>query len=459
MSVTTATGAKSALQVSAERHLWMNFSHLGQFAQGRTLPIMVRGEGCYVWDENGKKYLDSLSSLFCVNIGHGRPEITQAGADQGRELEYYPTWDAAHPPAIRLAEKIASLAPGDLNRVFFTSGGSESVDSAIKLARQYHKMTGHERKTKLIARESAYHGTTMGALALTGIPSVREPFEPFTPGGCHVRNSDVYRLPAGVPRESLAEAFAEAIEFEGPDTVAAVIVEPVQTAGGCYMPATETYFQRIREICDRYDVLMISDEVICSWGRIGHWFGCERFGYLPDMITTAKGLTSAYAPMGAIVIRDTICEPFLQGDNSFLHGFTFAGHPVSAAVALANIEVFEREDLLGNVRRNEWALRDMLESLRDDLELVGDVRGCGYFQAIELVADRATKARFAPEVEAQVLDFFSKDLLERGLIVRVDDRAGVVLQFAPPLIAGPEQFAQLEAILRPSIVEATRRFQ
>ncbi|GAF43681.1 aspartate aminotransferase family protein [Rhodococcus wratislaviensis] len=457
MSLTATTATKSALQVSAERHLWMNFSHLGHFADGRTLPIMVKGAGCYVWDEHGKKYLDSLSSLFCVNIGHGRPEVTQAGADQGRELEYYPTWDAAHPPAIKLAEKIASLAPGDLNRVFFTSGGSESVDSALKLARQYHKMTGNERKTKIVARSSAYHGTTMGALALTGIPAVREPFEPFTPGGCHVPNSDVYRLPEGVSPASLAEAFKERIEFEGPDTVAAVIVEPVQTAGGCYMPATENYFERIREICDEYNVLMISDEVICSWGRIGEWFGCQRFGYLPDMITTAKGLTSAYAPMGAVIIRDKICDPFLEGDNSFLHGFTFAGHPVSAAIALANIEVFEKEDLLGNVRRNESVLRGMLESLRD-LELVGDVRGTGYFQAIELVADKATKARFAPEVEAQVLKFFSEDLLDRGLIVRVDDRAGVVLQFAPPLIAGPEQFAELEAILRPSIAEAAARF-
>jgi adenosylmethionine-8-amino-7-oxononanoate aminotransferase len=448
--------ARSALQKSAERHLWMNFSQLGHYAEGAKLPIMVRGEGCYLWDEDGKKYLDALSSLFCVNIGHGRADVAQAGADQGAQLEYFPTWSAAHPPAINLAEKIASLAPADLNRVFFTSGGSEAVDSAIKLARQFHKVTGNERKTKIIARSGAYHGTTMGALALTGIPSIREPFEPFTPGGCHVTNTDVYRLPEGVSTASIAEAVKERIEFEGPDTVAAVILEPVQTAGGCYMP-TENYFQRVREICDEYDVLMISDEVICAWGRIGEWFGCQRFDYVPDMISTAMGLTSAYAPMGAVVIRDKIAEPFVHGDASFLHGFTFAGHPMSAAIALANIEVFEREDLLGNVRRNEGAFRAMLESLRD-LELVGDVRGTGYFQAVELVPDRETRARFAPDEELRLLKFLSHELLDRGLVFRADDRAGVVIQLAPPLTAGQQQFDEIEALLRPVIQEAAKLF-
>ena len=378
----------SELQALARRHLWMNFSQLGHHAQGEWFPIMVRGEGCYVWDEDGKKYLDALSSLFCVNIGHGRADVAQAGADQGAVLEYYPTWSAAHPPAIKLAEKIASLAPGDLNRVFFTSGGAESVESAIKLARQYHKVVGNERKTKIVARSGAYHGTTIGALALTGIPSIREPFEPFMPGVTHVLNTDVSRVPAGASTDYIADSIEEAILFEGPDTVAAVVLEPVQTAGGCYGPPPD-YFQRVREICDKYNVLMISDETICAWGRLGEWFGCERFDYLPDMVTTAKGLTSAYAPMGCVVISDRICEPFLEGDNSFLHGFTFAGHPTAAAVALANIEVFERENLLDNVRQNEAGFRAMLESLRD-LDLVGDVRGTGYFQAIEIVRDKQT---------------------------------------------------------------------
>jgi adenosylmethionine-8-amino-7-oxononanoate aminotransferase len=448
-----SVAAKTDLQLSAERHLWMNFSQLGYYARGHQLPVMVRGEGCYLWDEHGKRYLDGLSSLFCVNIGHGRADVAQAGADQGKILEYFPTWSAAHPPAINLAAKIASLAPGDLNRVFFTSGGSEAVDSALKLARQYHKVMGNERKTKVIARNTAYHGTTLGALALTGIASVREPFEPFTPGGCHVPNTDVYRFPQGRPVDELAEAINERIEFEGPDTVAAVILEPVQTAGGCYMPP-DGYFQRVRQICDEHNVLLISDEVICSWGRLGEWFGCERFGYVPDIITTAKGLTSAYAPMGAVVAQDRIAEPFLEGDTSFLHGFTFAGHPMSAAIALANISVFEREGLLNNVRNNEAGLRGMLESLRD-LPIVGDVRGAGYFQAIELVRDQETKARFEPAEQISLLKFLSEELLDRGLIFRADDRGGPVVQLAPPLIAGTQQFDELEGLLRPVLKEAT----
>ena len=447
---------KSALQQSAERHLWMNFSQLGYYAKGHQLPIMVRGEGCYVWDETGKRYLDGLSSLFCVNIGHGRADVAQAGADQGKKLEYFPTWSAAHPPAIELAERIASLAPGDLNRVFFTSGGSESVDSAIKLARQYHKLRGRERKTKIVARNIAYHGTTMGALALTGISSVREPFEPFTPGGCHVPNTDVYRFPPGQDVAVLAEAIKERIEFEGPDTVAAVILEPVQTAGGCYMPP-EGYFARVRQICDEYDVLLISDEVICAWGRLGEWFGSQRFGYLPDIITTAKGLTSAYAPMGAVIARDFIAEPFLDGDTSFLHGFTFAGHPMCAAVALANIDVFEREDLLGHVNRNEAAFRGMLESLRD-LPIVGDVRGAGYFQAVELVRNQDTKQRFEAAQQIALLKFLADELMERGLIFRADDRGGPVIQLAPPLIAGPQQFAEMESLIRPVLKAAADLF-
>jgi adenosylmethionine-8-amino-7-oxononanoate aminotransferase len=447
---------KSALQVSAERHLWMNFSQLGTYSRGKKLPIMVRGEGCYVWDEDGKRYLDGLSSLFCVNIGHGRADVAQAGADQGKQLEYFPTWSFAHPPAINLAAKIASLTPGDLNRVFFTNGGGESVESAIKLARQYHKLMGNERKTKIISRNIAYHGTTLGALSVTGIGSIREPFEPLIPGMGHVPDTDVFRLPEGASTAHFAEAIKERIEFEGEDTVAAVILEPVQTAGGCLMPPPG-YFQRVREICDQYGVLLISDEVICAWGRLGEWFGCQRFDYLPDMITTAKGLTSAYAPMGAVIASDRLVEPFLKGDAYFAHGFTFAGHPMSAAIALANIEVFEREDLLGNVRRYEPLFREMLESLRD-IPIVGDVRGTGYFQAVELVRNQETKQAFDPEAKTALLKFLSDELLDRGLIFRPEDRRGPVVQLAPPLTAGPEQFDELEGLLRPVLKEATDIF-
>ena len=281
----------------------MHFTRMSAYAE-HEVPVIVRGEGCYVYDEHGKRYLDGLSALFCVNIGHGRADIAQAGADQARELGFFTNWSYAHPPAIELAARIAGLAPGDLNRVFFTSGGSEAVESALKLARQYHKLTGKPNKTKIIAREIAYHGTSLGALAATGITGLRQPFEPLTPGGCHVPNTNTYRLPHGMTEPDLAEAVGARIEFEGPDTVAAVILEPVQNAGGCFTPP-EGYFQRVREICDEYDVLLISDEVICAWGRLGEWFGAQRYSYQPDIITTAKGLTSAYAPMGAVIVSDT----------------------------------------------------------------------------------------------------------------------------------------------------------
>ena len=236
--------------------------------------------------------------------------------------------------------------------MFFTSGGSEAVESAWKLAKAYHAARGEPTRHKLISRKLAYHGTSMGALTATGLTPLREPFEPLTPGGVHVPNTNSYRWQEDRDPLWAADAIEEAIEFEGPGTVAAVILEPVQNGGGCFVPQ-DGYFQRVREICDRHGVLLISDEVICSWGRIGHWFGCERFGYEPDMITTAKGITSAYAPLGAVIAADRVAEPFLHGTEIFNHGFTFGGHPVACATALANIDVLEREDLCGRVRANE----------------------------------------------------------------------------------------------------------
>ncbi len=439
----------------ARRHLWMHFTRMGA-DDGQDIPIIVRGEGCYVYDEHGNRYLDGLSALFCVNIGHGRADIAQAGADQAKELGFFTNWSYAHPPAIQLAARIASLAPGDLNRVFFCGGGSEAVESALKLSRQYHRLRGKANKYKVIAREIAYHGTSLGALSATGITELRQPFEPLAPGGCHVLNTNTYRMPPGITEDRLAETIAERIEFEGPDTVGAVILEPVQNAGGCFTPP-EGYFQRVREICDEYDVLMISDEVICAWGRLGEWFGAERYGYQPDIITTAKGLTSAYAPMGAVIVSDRIADRFIDGSHSFTHGFTFGGHPMSAAVALANLDAFEREGVIENVRTHEPAFRAMLESLRD-LPIVGDVRGAGYFHAIELVKDKDTKETFS-EAESETLlrGFLSGELYRRGLICRADDRGDPVIQLSPPLIAGPEQFAEIESILRPVLSEAGDR--
>jgi adenosylmethionine-8-amino-7-oxononanoate aminotransferase len=391
-----------------------------------------------------------------VNIGHGRGDIAQAGADQARELGFFTNWSYAHPPAIELAARVASLTPGDLNRVFFTSGGSEAVESALKLVRQYFKLTGKPNKIKLISREIAYHGTSMGALSATGITPLRQPFEPLTPGDVHIPATNSYRLPDGLSEDWFTDSIVERIEFEGPDTVAAIILEPVQNAGGCFTPP-EGYFDRVREICDEYDILLISDEVICAWGRLGEWFGSHRYAYQPDIITTAKGLTSAYAPMGAVIVSDRIAEPFMQGTNSFTHGFTFGGHPVCAAIGLANIEALERESVIENVRANETGFRAMLDSLRD-IPIVGDVRGAGYFHAIELVKDQRTKASFTDEESETLLrGFLSGELYRRGLICRADDRGDPVIQLSPPLIAGPEQFEEIEGILRPLLTEASER--
>jgi len=452
----TTDSVSADYQELARKHLWMHFSRMGAYDRGAEVPIIVRGDGCHVWDDHGNKYFDGLSSLFCTNIGHGRQDVAQAGADQAADLAFFTNWSYAHPRAIELAAKVASLAPGDLNRVFFTNSGSEAVESAIKLSRQYHKLRGKPNKTKLIARHTAYHGTTLGALSATGITALREPFEPFTPGGCHVPNTNMYRLAPGYGAENLAEAIADRIEFEGPDTVAAVILEPVQNAGGCFTPPPG-YFQRVREICDEYDVLMISDEVICSWGRLGEWFGAQRFDYQPDIITTAKGITSAYAPLGAMITSDRLMEPFLQGNESFVHGYTFAGHPIACAVALANIAVFEEEGILDNVREHAPAFRAMLESLRD-LPIVGDVRGDGYFCAIELVRDKETKQTFSPdEAESLLRGYLSGEFFKRGLICRSDDRGDPVVQLSPPLIAGPEEFAEIHSVLRPVLEDASAR--
>jgi adenosylmethionine-8-amino-7-oxononanoate aminotransferase len=448
---------RSSLQELGRRHLWMHFSRMGSY-EDHGIPIITRGEGCYVYDEQGNRYLDGLSALFCVNIGHGRADVAQAGADQAKELGFYTNWTFAHPRAIELAARIADLAPGDLNRVFFTSGGSEAVESAIKLARQYHKLTGNPLKTKLIARDIAYHGTSLGALSATGITSLRQPFEPLTPGGCHVPNTNTFRLPHGLSAADLADTVAQRIEFEGPDTVAAVIMEPVQNAGGCFTPP-EGYWQRVREICDQYNVLLISDEVICAWGRLGEWFGALRYDYLPDIITTAKGLTSSYAPMGAVIASDRVFEPFSHGDASFTHGFTFGGHPISSAVALANLDVMEREGILENVRAHEGDFRQMLESLRD-IPIVGDVRGAGYFNAIELVKDQDSDEQWSDaESETLLRGFLSGELYRRGLICRADDRGDPVIQLSPPLIAGPKQFEEIEAVLRPVLTEAGERMR
>ncbi|WP_433797538.1 aspartate aminotransferase family protein [Actinoplanes sp. CA-252034] len=438
----------------------MHFTRLSAY-QSAPVPVITRGDGCYVWDSAGRRYLDGLSALFVVQTGHGRQELADAAAKQAAELAYFPIWSYAHPKAIELAKRLADLAPGDLNRVFFTTGGSEAVESAWKLARSYFKRVGKPLKTKVISRAVAYHGSSMGALSITGIPPFKQDFEPLVPSTMRVPNTNYYRRPdeSMTPEQFgiwAADRIAEQIEFEGPDTIAAVYLEPVQNAGGCF-PPPPGYFQRVREICDQYDVLLVSDEVICAFGRLGEYFGADRYGYQPDIITVAKGLTSGYVPLGAMIASDRLAEPFLTGTNWFAHGITYGGHPVGAAVALANLDIMEREGLNQHVRENSPVFRSYLERLLD-LPIVGDVRGDGYFFGIEMVKDKTTKETFdADESERLLRGFLSQALFEAGLYCRADDRGDPVIQLAPPLTATETQFAEIEQILRAVLTEAHNR--
>jgi adenosylmethionine-8-amino-7-oxononanoate aminotransferase len=447
-----------ALEARARRHLWLHFTRMSSY-QGSDVPVIVRGSGQYVYDTRGRRYLDGLSGLFVSQIGHGRTEVAEAGARQASELAYFPLWSYAHPQAIELAERLSALAPGDLNRVFFTTSGSEAVESAWKMAKQYFKITGQPGRYKVLSREIAYHGTSLGALAITGLADIKAPFEPLPPGGVRVPNTNFYRAPEFVAGDKeafgrwAADEIERAILREGPESVAAVFLEPVQNSGGCF-PPPPGYFARVREICDRYGVLLVSDEVICAFGRLGYYFGSQRYGYQPDVITFAKGVTSGYAPLGGMLVSDRLMEPFSEGPATFLHGVTFAGHPVSAAVAMANLDVFEKEDLLGNVRANESAFRATLEKL-SDLPIVGDVRGDGYFYGIEMVKDKATRATFSEEESERLLrGFLSHALFDAGLVCRADDRGDPVIQLAPPLTCTQEHFDEMEQILRSVLTEA-----
>jgi adenosylmethionine-8-amino-7-oxononanoate aminotransferase len=445
------------LQQSARDHLWMHFSRMSSY-QTSDVPVIVRGDGAYIYDAKGKRYLDALAGLFVNQLGHGRTELAEAAAKQASELAFFPLWSYAHPKAIELAERVAGFAPGDLNRIFFTSGGSEAVETAWKLAKQYFKLTGKPAKHKVISRAIAYHGTTHGALSITGLPELKAPFEPLVPSTFRVPNTNIYRAPVhGDDPVAFgrwaADQIAVAIENEGADTVAAVFLEPVQNAGGCF-PPPPGYFDRVREICDEYDVLLVSDEVICAFGRLGHMFGAERYGYQPDIITCAKGITSGYAPLGAMIATDRLMEPFLQGHTSFAHGYTFGGHPVSAAVALTNLDIFEREGINEHVRNTEGEFRTTLEKLLD-LPLVGDVRGDGFFYGIELVKDKTTKETFDNEESERLLrGFLSKALFDAGLYCRADDRGDPVIQLSPPLICDQTHFDEIEQILRSVLTEA-----
>jgi adenosylmethionine-8-amino-7-oxononanoate aminotransferase len=446
------------LQKAAKEHLWMHFTRMGGYDTA-DVPIIIRGEGCYLEDVDGKRYLDALAGLFSVNIGYSfGDEIGQAALEQMRELPFYTNWSYAHPRAIELASEIASLAPGELNRVFFCSGGSEAVESAWKLARQYYRLNGSgEHRYKAIARHVAYHGTTFGALTLNGIPPIREPFEPLLPAVRHVSNTNRYHRPPEETEEEftrfLLDELEQAILAMGPETVCLVHMEPVQNAGGSFLPPAG-YWQGVREICDRFGILLSADEVITAFGRLGYWFGSERYDIRPDLVTIAKGLSSSHAAIGGVVATNRVIEPFLTETGMFSHGITFGGHPVMCAIALKNIEIMRRERILEHVRENEDAFRATLSQLLE-LPIVGDLRGTGFFYAIELVKDKETRETFTAEESERLLrGFLSNALFEHGLICRADDRGDPVVQISPPLVATQAEFDEIVRILGDVLEEA-----
>jgi adenosylmethionine-8-amino-7-oxononanoate aminotransferase len=447
------------LQQAARDHLWMHFTRMAAYETSE-VPIIVRGDGCYLEDSNGKRYLDALAGLFAVQIGYSYgDEVGQAAHEQLKELPFYTNWSYAHPRAIELAHEVAQLAPGDLNRVFFVSGGSEAVESAWKLARQYHGARG-ERRWKAIARRTAYHGTTMGALSINGIAAIKNVFEPLVPETFHVRNTNRYHRPEEETEEEftafLLDDLEQAIIAAGPSTVAMVIMEPVQNAGGSFTPPAG-YWQGVRAICDEYGILLCADEVITGFGRLGEWFGSGKYDIRPDLITSAKGLSSAYASIGAVIATDKVFEPFMGAQSMYTHGITFGGHPVQCAIALKNIEIMKREKIVDNVRDNGAAFRDTLAQLLD-LDIVGDLRGTGYFYALELVKDKETKGGFSDEDSETLLrGFLSPQLFERGLICRADDRGDPVIQISPPLIATQAEFDEMTGILGDVLTEAQER--
>jgi len=444
----------------ADRHVWGHFSILGPSVDG--MPIIERGDGCSVWDDHGNEYLDGLAGLYTTQIGYGRAELAQAAYDQMIKLGFYPNWTYAHPTVIELAARLADLAPGDINRVFFTSGGGEAVESAWKLARQYFKEIGQPDRTKVISRNLAYHGTTMGALSITGLDYAKEPFEPLVPGAIKVPNTQEFVCECCDDVRTCGKAAADTIEQAmieaGPETVAAVFLEPVQNAGGCFVPP-DGYFDRVREICDEHGALLVSDEVICAYGRLGHMFAAERLGYQPDIITSAKGLTSGHQPVGAMLVSDRLAEPFLDNDKMFMHGFTFGGHPVGCAVAMANLDIIENEGLLQNVLDHEDEFREALEQLLD-IPIVSDVRGMGYFYGIEMMADPEAGRSFNDEETEHLLRrFLSHRLDELGLLCRADSRGEPVIQLAPPIIAGSAEIERMASIAHQAVSEAAVEMQ
>ncbi|MFN8591477.1 MAG: aspartate aminotransferase family protein [Thermomicrobiales bacterium] len=451
-----APGAPSEahpVEQSAREHVWIHMLPWSEF-ESDNLRVFDRGEGARLYDVQGREYIDGISGLWVVNAGHGRREIAQAYADQAARLAYASVMTYTTTPAVQLADKLAAITPGDLNRVFFVSGGSEAVETAIKIAKQVQSMRGFPKRYKIIARRRSYHGMTYGALSLTASHNETW-FGPFMYGVYHVPHPDRYRSDFGLEGEAADIMAAKYVEQEiinqGPETVAAVIGEPISTAAGVHVPSPK-YWQMLRDICDRHGVLLIADEVINGFGRTGTMFATEQFGFVPDIMTTAKGLSSGYAPIAATIVRESIYDVFKENKEAVMgHLLTFGGHAAACAAALKNIEIFEEEGLVGQSAEKGRYLRSRLEELRAHPS-VGDVRGVGLMHGLDLVRNKETKEGW-PKGHAFTARL-GEETLKRGLVTRSWD----VIHFAPPLVVTKDEIDRMVEIVDESLTAVEQEF-
>jgi adenosylmethionine-8-amino-7-oxononanoate aminotransferase len=438
------------VQKQVRDHLLLNFTDMGNYKDAE-IPVFVRGEGCELIDVHGRRFIDGLSGLYCANLGHSfGAEIGAVAKAQMEELAYTSTWYVAHPRAAELAERIADLAPSGLERVYFTTGGGEANESMWKMVRNWHQANGQPQRTKAIARKTAYHGTSLGALSFTGIDFCRDPFMPMPIDVTHVSETNAYRHPKGDDpvafTTALLEEMEQAILDAGPDEVALIIAEPVQNSGGCFTPPPG-YWQGLRQLADKYGALLTADEVITGFGRTGEWFGSITYDIAPDFIVFAKGATAGMAPLGGVIVHDRVAEPFVTGKAFYNHGTTYSGHPVSAAIGSAVLDIYDREGVVENVKKNHAYLERRLGELRR-IPLVGDVRGVGHFWALEMVKDRDTKQTFeGAEADWLLRQVLSQRLYDDGLLCRLDDRGDPVVQLSPPLIADEELLGRIVDIV------------
>lgn len=437
-------------------HLWVHNTNYLDLAKPGGMIVLAEGEGIRLRDVNGKSYIDAMSGLWVVNAGHGRTEIAQVAAEQMARLAYINTFAYASPPAIDLATKLAAITPEGIERFFFVNSGSEAVETAIKMAQQWHFLRGDKKRTKVIARRGSYHGATLMALSVNGSTyASRVPFEPLSPNARFIPGINCYRCPyeKTYPECNVfcARTYEDLINFEKPETIAAIIAEPISTANGCFVPWQE-YWQTLRALCDKYGILLIADEVINGFGRTGKWFGIDHYaGVTPDIMTTAKGLSSGYAPIACAMTTRTVADVFAEDKkNTFTHGITFGTHPVACAVALKNVEILEREGLVENSARTGAYLLEQLRGLQGHHPIIGDVRGIGLMTLVELVKNRETKEPFteADDMTSRV----GHRLIERGLLCR----AGAQISIAPPLVANREDIDEIVDILDVTIGDVER---